>query len=131
MDRLSSAGMLVARILLSSLFLHAGIRKVFTFSATQEYMSRHGMKMTGLFALLAIFVEVAGGLSVLVGWYPRLGAAALFLFLIPATAVFHRDFESYAQVVQFSKNVAIMGGLLAVVAAGAGEFTVRRKGGTP
>ncbi|HZD54633.1 MAG TPA: DoxX family protein [Candidatus Aquicultoraceae bacterium] len=129
MDRLSSAGMLGARILLSSAFLHAGIRKVFAYSATQEYMARHGMKMTGLFALLAILIEIAGGLSVLLGYYPRLGAAALFLFLIPTTAVFHRDFSSSAQLVQFSKNVAIMGGLLAVVAAGGGEFTVRRKGG--
>ena len=127
MDRLSSAGMLVARVLLSSIFLFSGVKKVFAFSGTQAYMAQHGMKMTGLFLILAILLEVGGGLSVLLGYFPRLGALALLLFLLPTTAVFHRDFANPAQVVQFSKNVAIMGGLFAVLSAGGGEFVLRRK----
>ena len=60
MDRLSSAGMLVARILLSGIFLVSGVKKVFAFSATQGYMAQYGMKMTGLFLVLAILLEVGG-----------------------------------------------------------------------
>jgi putative oxidoreductase len=127
MDRLSSSGMLVARVLLSSIFLFSGVKKVFAFSATQGYMAQYGMKMTGLFLVLAILFEVGGGLSVLLGYFPRLGALALFLFLVPATAVFHRDFANPAQVIQFAKNVTIMGGLVAILAAGGGEFVFRRK----
>jgi putative oxidoreductase len=127
MDRLSSAGMLVARVLLSGIFLSSGVQKIFAFSGTQAYMAKFGMKMTGLFLVLAILFEIGGGLSVLLGYYPRLGALALLLFLIPTTAVFHRDFSDPAQVVQFVKNVAIMGGLLAVLSAGGGEFVFRRK----
>jgi putative oxidoreductase len=127
MDRLSSAGMLVARVLLSSIFLFSGVQKVFAFSGTQAYMAQYGMKMTGLFLVLAILFEVGGALSVLLGYFPRLGALALLLFLIPTTVVFHRDFANPAQVVQFSKNVAIMGGLFAVLSAGGGEFVFRRK----
>jgi putative oxidoreductase len=127
MDRLSSAGMLVARILLSSIFLISGVKKVFAFSATQGYMAQYGMKMTGLFLVLAILLEVGGGLSVLLGYFPRLGALALFLFLVPTTVVFHRDFANPAQVIQFEKNVAIMGGLLALLSAGGGGFVLRRK----
>ena len=127
MDRLSSAGMLVARVLLSGIFLFSGVRKILAFSGTQAYMANFGMKMTGLFLVLAILFDIGGGLSVLLGYYPRLGALALLLFLIPTTAVFHRDFSNPAQVVQFVKNVTIMGGLLAVLSAGGGEFVFRRK----
>jgi putative oxidoreductase len=127
MDRLSSAGMLVARVLLSSIFLFSGVRKILAFSGTEAYMAKFGMKMTGLFLVLAILFEIGGGLSVLLGYYPRLGALALLLFLIPTTAVFHRNFSDPAQIGQFAKNVAIMGGLLAVLSAGGGEFVFRRK----
>ncbi len=125
MDRLSSAGMLVARILLSHVFLFSGVKKVFAFSATQAHMTKYGMKMTGIFLVLAILFEIGGGLMLLLGTFPRLGALALLLFLLPTTAVFHRDFADPAQIVQFSKNVAIMGGLWAVLAAGGGEFVLR------
>ena len=80
-----------------------------------------------IYAFLAILFEIGGGLSVLLGYYPRLGALTLLLFLIPTTAVFHRDFSNPAQVIQFLKNVAILGGLLAVLSAGGGEFALRRK----
>lgn len=126
MDRLSSSGILVARVLLSSVFLLSGMKKIFAFSATQAYMAKYGMHMTGLFLVLAILFEIGGGLSVLLGVFPRLGALALFLFLIPATVVFHRDFGNPAQVVQFFKNVAILGGLVALLVTGGGEFVVHR-----
>ena len=129
MDRLSSAGMLVARILLSGIFLLSGVKKVFAFSATQGYMAQYGMKMTGVFLVLAILFEIGGGLSVLLGCFPRLGALALILFLVPTTVVFHRDFAAPGQAIQFAKNVAILGGLFAVLAAGGGEFALRRKQG--
>lgn len=126
MDRLFSLGMLGARILLSSVFLLAGVEKIAAFSATQAYMAQHGMKMTAMFLVLAILFEVGGGICLLLGYFPRLGAAALLLYLIPVTAVFHRDLGNPAQLTQFAKNVAIMGGLLAVVAAGGGGFALRR-----
>ncbi len=126
MNRLSSTGMLVARILLSGIFLFSGVKKIFGFSATQAYMTQQGMKMTGLFLVLAILFEIGGGLSVLLGYFPRLGALVLLLFLIPTTIVFHRDFANPGQIIQFVKNVAIMGGLFAILAAGGGELVLRR-----
>lgn len=125
MDRLSSVGMLIARILLSNVFLFSGVKKVFAFSATQAYMTKYGMKMAVLFLVLAILFEIGGGLMLLLGYLPRLGALALLLFLLPTTVVFHRDFADPVQIVQFSKNAAIMGGLWAVLAAGGGEFALR------
>jgi len=126
MDRLASVGLLASRILLSGIFLFAGTNKIFAFGQTQAYMAGKGMQMTALFLVIAILFELGGGLSVLLGFFPRLGALALVLFLIPTTIVFHRDFSAAGQAVQFAKNLAIMGGLLAIVAAGGGAFSVRR-----
>lgn len=129
MDRLSSAGLLAARLLIAPVFLFSGVRKVFAFGATQEAMAAHGMRMTGLFLVMAILLELGGGLSVLLGYRTRLGAALLILFLVPATLVFHRAVSDPAQAIQLAKNLAIMGGLLALATAGGGAFSVRRGGG--
>ncbi len=128
MDRLASVGLLASRILLSGIFLFAGTNKIFAFGQTQSYMAGKGMQMTALFLVIAILFELGGGLSVLLGYFPRLGALALIAFLIPTTIVFHRDFSAAGQAVQFAKNLAIIGGLLAIVAAGGGEFSIRRPG---
>ncbi len=128
MDRLSSLGILVSRILLSAIFLLSGVMKIPGFSATQAYMAARGMKMTALFLAAAIAVEIGGGLSVLLGYRARLGALALFLYLIPVTIVFHRAVGDPGQTANLLKNVAIMGGLAAIVSVGAGEFSV---GGGP
>lgn len=129
MDRVSSAGLLVSRILLSSIFIFAGGSKMFAFTATQGSMAAQGMKMTALFLVLAILVEMGGGLSVLLGYFPRLGALALFLFLIPVTLVFHRNLSDPAQLGHFMSNLGIMGGLMAIVSVGGGAFSVGAKKG--
>ncbi|GAB4369711.1 MAG: DoxX family protein [Deltaproteobacteria bacterium] len=127
MDRLISIGLLVSRILLSSIFLFSGVKKIFAFQATQGYMASFGMQMTAVFLVLAILFEIGGGLSLLLGWYPRLGALALICFLVPTTLVFHRNFADPGQIIQFSKNVAILGGLFAILSAGGGSLSLCRK----
>lgn len=128
MERLSSIGLLASRILLSGIFLFSGASEIFAFAQTQSYMASKGMHMTGLILVIAILFKICGGLSVLLGYFPRLGALALILFLIPTTIVFHRDFSAAGQSVQFAKNMAILGGLLAILAVGGGEFSLRRPG---
>ncbi len=127
MDRLASSGILVSRILLAAIFLVSGVEKLFAFGPTMGAMAARGMHMPGLFLVLAVLVEISGGLSVLVGYYPRLGALALALYLVPVTLVFHRALGDPDQAAHFAKNVAIIGGLLAIVSVGGGEFTVERK----
>lgn len=131
MDCLSSAGILVSRVLLSAIFLFSGVKKIFAFEATQGYMAAQGMKMTALFLVLAILFEICGGLSVLLGYLPRLGALALILFLAPVTLVFHRNVADPVQAIQLAKNLAIMGGLFAILSVGGGEFSLRGAGRKP
>jgi putative oxidoreductase len=85
-------------------------------------MASHGIPLTAVALVGAIVVEILGGLSIILGLWIRAGAAALFLFLIPATLIFHTDFSQQTQMIMFLKNLSIMGGLLLVVAFGSGTY---------
>lgn len=117
---------LIARILLSVLFLWSGINKMIHPVDTQAYMTAHGMPLTGLFLVLAIVLEVGGGLSLLLGIKAKLGAIALLVFTFVATIIFHTNWTEQVQQVMFLKNLAIMGGLLMVFQYGVGNVVVRR-----
>ncbi|MEF8816447.1 MAG: DoxX family protein [Salinibacter sp.] len=118
----------VARALLGLIFVASGANKVAAFEGTQQYMAEYGMPATALLLGGAIVVEVAGGLSVILGYKSRIGAAALILFLIPATLIFHTDFSQQTQVIMFLKNLSIMGGLLLLMAHGPGPYSLRPGG---
>jgi putative oxidoreductase len=127
----------VARLLMSAIFILSGIGKLTGWSEMAGYMAAKGMPAVPLLLGAATFLEIFGGLSLLLGWKPRLGAALLFLFLIPTTLIFHNFWalagaERMDQMTHFLKNLAILGGLLMVaviperdVKLGAGETEIR------
>jgi len=119
---------LLARVLIGVIFLMSAVDKITGFGGTQEYMATYGMPATALFLTAAILLEFGGGLSVILGLWPRIGAAALFVFLIPATLIFHTELSDQTQMVMFLKNLSIMGGLLMVVGFGGGAYTIRSAG---
>lgn len=122
-------GPLGGRILLALIFVISGFGKITGFEGTVGYISSKGLPLPQLGAILAIVIELGAGILLLVGWQARWAATALFLFLIPATMLFH-DFWSYTgsqaamQKIQFMKNLAIMGGMLYVMAFGAGALSI-------
>ncbi len=113
---------LLARIFLSAIFIKSGIEKILDPANTQDYMTTKGIPLAGVLLIPTIIVLVGGGLSVLLGYKARWGALLLIGFLIPATLIFHTDFPN--QEVNFMKNIGLMGGLLMVVAFGAGELSL-------
>ena len=87
-------------------------------------MRAAGMPAVWLFLPAAILLELGGGVAILTGYGARIGAAALIVFLIPTTLIFHpfwqaSGMERTVQMINFMKNLAIMGGLLIVVPASA------------
>ena len=112
---------LLARIFLCAIFIKAGINKVLNPAATQQYMESKGIPFAGLLLIPTIIVLLVGGLSVLLGYKARWGALLLIGFLIPTTLIFHTDFP--AEEIAFLKNLGLMGGLLMVVAFGAGAVS--------
>jgi putative oxidoreductase len=123
---------LVGRVLLAVIFLLSGFNKIMDPAGTQNYMAAMGMTWaTGLLYAGAVIVEVGGGLSVILGYWARVGAAALILFMIPTTLIFHTGFGDQNQLIHFLKNLAMTGGLLYVVAYGPGPLSLDRGFGRP
>lgn len=116
---------LIARILLSALFLWSGVNKVLHPEMTQQYMAANGMPFTGFFLVAAIAIELLGGLSLLLGVQARWGAIALAVFTIVATFIFHTNFTDQIQQIMFMKNLSLVGGLLMVIQYGSGNIALR------
>ena len=115
---------LLARILISQIFLMSTLHKIMDPAGTQQYMAAYGMPLTGFFLLGAIALELGGGLSVLLGYKARWGAIALVIFLIPTTLIFHTKFSDQVQAIMFMKNSAILGGLLMIACFGSGPMSL-------
>jgi len=133
MDKLCEAvkqyGPLAGRILLSLMFIISGWGKITGFAGTAGYMASKGMPFPELLLSVAIAIELGGGLMLLFGWKARLAALAIFLFIIPATLVFHNFWavdpaQAQGQMIHFMKNLTIMGGMLYVMAFGAGPLSL-------
>lgn len=115
---------LTGRVFLATIFLASAFGKVTNFRGTVEFMTAHGLPAASALCVAAIVLEVFGGLSLVLGFYARAGAAALTVFMVPATLVFHGAPEGR---IQLLKNMAIMGGLLQIIAHGPGEISLDTK----
>ncbi len=134
MENIRSIGLLAGRLFIAQIFLFSGVRKIFNFSQTVQFMASHDMHAVPMWLVLAILVELAGGALLVAGFFTRIGALLLLMFMIPVTFIFHRDFSVSLQAVMFMKNTAIIGGLFMVLCAGPGKFSVdgrrsRERGG--
>ncbi len=120
---LNKSLLVIGRILMGIIFVESGFGKIMDFDGTAAYMAAKGMPMVSLLLLGAIAAEIGGGLSLILGFRARLGALALFLFMIPTTLIFHKFWgleaaENAMQQIQFLKNLSVMGGLLVVFSSG-------------
>ncbi|MEK7662271.1 MAG: DoxX family protein [Patescibacteria group bacterium] len=107
---------IAARVFLSALFIIVGFNKLMNFSATAQFVGSAGIPMPEVMTVLAIVFELGGGLMLLFGFRKRLAIAMLVVFTAVATALFHlRGLATdQTQMVMFLKNLAIIGGLLAL-----------------
>ena len=117
---------LLARILLSQIFILSGISKISGYTGTQGYMESMGVP--GMLLPLVIILEIGAGLSVLVGWQTRIAAYALAVFSIVAALIFHSNLDDQIQMILFMKNWAMAGGLLLLAVNGAGSLSLDQRG---
>ena len=122
------------RLLPALLFIPAGFGKITGFAGTVGYIASVGLPLPTVAASVATVVEIGAGLALVFGFGTRIAALVLALFTLVATLFFHAFWSVPAdqQMVQqllFYKNVAVVGGLLILVAFGAGAWSVdeRRK----
>ena len=122
---------LLARLALMTIFLVSTVsNKIPQFSQTVQYMTQEKVPIPMAALACAIGLLLLGSVSLLLGAWTRIGAFFLLVFLCAATYYFH-DFWTFTdplqrqlQTIQFLKNLAIGGGLLSLMAFGAGPWSV-------
>src|SRR4030042_1257869 len=105
MEWLKAFFSLTGRILLVLIFLNSGIGKIGNFEGTAQYMAKFGMSNTSFFLFGAIVFELVGSVTVILGYFTRLGALLILIFLIPTTLIFHSTSASFMP--------GILGGMIA------------------
>src|SRR5512133_134316 len=118
-----------ARLLMVALFLPAGIGKLTGFAGTVGYISSVGLPLPTLGAVLALTVEIVGSLALLAGFGTRIAALVLAAFTLVASFFFHAYWavpadQAFVTQLLFFKNIAVVGGLLALAANGAGAWSL-------
>ncbi len=119
---LSKFSELAGRVFLSALFLLSGVGKLGAYAGTAAYMASVGVP--GALLPVVIAVEIGGAVALILGWRTRVVAFLLAGFTLLSGLIFHTHFADQIQMIMFWKNVSIAGGLLLLVAHGAGPFSL-------
>ncbi len=80
--------------------------------------------MPSVFAVIAIVLELGGGLLILLGYHTRCVALICAIYVLIAALIAHRNFADGNQMSHFFKNMAIVGGFLALMVSGAGRYSL-------
>jgi len=112
------------RLLIGLPFAMSGLSKLAAIGPTTEMIRAAGLPLPTLALGLAVIVELGGGLLLVAGFRARIVATALALFSLATAVSFHSNFADQNQMIHFLKNVMMTGGLLQIVAFGAGALSM-------
>lgn len=115
------------RLLIAGIFMLSGWSKLADPAGTIGYIQSVGLPLPQLALAIAIAVELIGGVLLVLGYKTKIVAAALALFTITTAVFFHSALGDQNQFIHFFKNVAIVGGLLQVIAFGAGRLSIESR----
>ena len=124
---------LVGRVLLSLLFITGGWGKLLGAAATQAMFAELNLPMVEAAWLVAVLVELGGGLLILFGLFTRPVGLVMAVWCVATALIAHTNLADGDQEVQFFKNMGLTGGFLYVAAFGAGAWSLdgwlgRRRG---
>jgi putative oxidoreductase len=120
---------LAARLLLATLFLIFGWRKLTDYSGTVSQITQLGGPMPALAAAVAIFMELPVAFAVAVGAFARLSALLMLFYTLGTALIGHRYWtikgaDRVESMDGFYKNLSIMGGFLLLYITGAGKYSI-------
>ena len=118
----------LGRLMIAAIFLLSGVGKIFAPGPTQAYIAAAGLPLPFVAYAIALLAEVGGGALLVLGYHTRAVALALAVFTLATAFGFHHNFADQNQMIHFMKNLAIAGGLLQIVAFGAGRFSLDARG---
>ena len=113
----------LGRLLLALIFILSGFGKLMTPDATRGYFAHVGVPVPQVAYVVAVIVELGGGLLLLAGFQARLAATVLALFCLYTALAVH-GFGDRESMVNALKNIAMAGGFVFVLAHGAGGWSI-------
>ena len=126
---MSDVLILAARLLLATLFLIFGWRKLMDFSGTVSQMVQLKAPAPVLAAAVATFMELPVAFAIAVGALTRPLALLMFLYTLGTALIGHRFWtekgtERVDSMDSFFKNLSIMGGFLLLFVTGPGKYSI-------
>lgn len=121
----------IGRFLFSLIFILSGVNHFS--SGTIEYAASQGVPFANILVPFSGILAILGGLSVMLGYFARTGALLLILFLVPITLTMHNfwsftdPMERQMQMIQFMKNLALLGGAILIAFYGSGPKSVDQR----
>jgi putative oxidoreductase len=120
-----------ARLFISAIFVQGALGKIVGWSGQAAYMQSHQLpgQLIPTMLGIALVIEAAGVLCLIVGWQARAAAFVMFLYLGAVSVLLHNFWAAQGMIAggmqtQFLKNIGIMGGLLMIAASGPGKWSV-------
>jgi uncharacterized membrane protein YphA (DoxX/SURF4 family) len=128
---------LLGRLIVGGYYLFSAFHHFTGLAMMSQYAAAKGVPAPGLAILVSGVLLAIAGLSFLLGVAPRIGVAALVLFLVPVTLTMHQFWNvqgqmRIAEMVNFTKNLALLGsGLMFLAIPAPWPFSLsRRRSGT-
>ncbi len=118
----------IGRVLLAAIFVISGFGKLAAPAGTIGYIESAGLPFATVAFAIAVAVELGGGILLAIGYKTRIVAAVLAAFSIVTALAFHSAIGDQNQFINLMKNFAMAGGLLQVVAFGAGAYSIDQRG---
>jgi putative oxidoreductase len=108
---------LIGRIITGGFYLWSASHHFLNHAALTAYAGMKGVPLPGLAVIGTGILLAIGGITILLGWQPKIGVAAVALFFIGVTPFMHNFWageaaQRAAQVANFTKNSALMGSAL-------------------
>ena len=115
---------MIGRLMMAAIFLVSGFAKAAAPQMTIGYIASVGLPFPALGLAIAVTVEIIGGLLLALGYQTRITALVLAIFSVATGVVFHNAIGDQNQFIHLMKNIAMTGGLLQIMAFGAGAFSI-------
>ncbi|MET0654138.1 MAG: DoxX family protein [Pseudoxanthomonas sp.] len=124
---------LLARILLMVLFVLSGWAKLTGFEGTVGYLASLQVPAPQLAAAVAVFMEFFVAIALVLGLWVRPLALLMALFVLGTAFLGHAFWnmegaDRAMNLIQFNKNLGIIGGLLLLAVTGAGRYALGKRG---
>lgn len=113
---------LIARFLMSGLFLYSGLGKIYGYYHVAEYMRNMGIP-DNLLPFVIVF-EIGTAISLVLGLFTRTIASLLCGFSIITAFIFHNDYSIMHNDIMFLKNLNMAGGFILLIILGGGRFSL-------